>query len=233
MGVSFRLADHWDFGSSWHALDAEFCDDYPNNLIGSLDQFLSKELDSHGCFYPAPHKNIFRAFKLTPLEKVRVVIVGQDPYSTAGLATGLCFSVPDPLPTDTQRPYSLARIYNRIEADIGGKPSRSGDLEPWALDGVLLMNTVLTVAKNKPGSHRGFGWERFTNRAIELVDDQPNRFVFMLWGNEARRKAELIDRKRHCVLEAAHPRSPEFSRCDHFSRADDELKPSPVRWLRA
>jgi len=230
--VSFRLADYWDFESSWHALDAEFRESYPNNVMGSLDRLLSKELDARGCFYPAP-ENIFRAFKLTPLEKVRVVILGQDPYSAPGLATGLSFSVPDPLPTGKRRPYSLARIYNRIEADIGGKPKRTGELEPWALEGVLLLNTVLTVTKNQPGSHRGLGWECFTNRVIQVVNDRPNRVVFMLWGDEAGRKAALIDHKRHRVLGAAHPRSAEFSRCDHFSRADDELKPNPIHWLQA
>ena len=181
--------------------------------------------------WPA-YADIFKAFRLTPLEDVRVVIVGQDPYATRGLATGLCFSAGGPPPA--RRPYSLARILNRVTADIRCPPIASRNLEPWARNGVLLLNTVLTVVESKPGSHIGLGWECFTNRAIQLVNEQPNpRVVFMLWGDEAKRKAVLIDRERHKVLEDAHPRSSKFSECEHFSKANDFLRDVdqlPVCW---
>jgi len=119
--------------------------------------------DSGEAIYP--EDDVFAAFRLTKLKDVRVVIVGQDPYSTCGLATGLAFSVPDPLPTgQRRRPPSLARIYTAIETDLGKPPRRTGDLGPWACRGVLLLNAVLTVAKDEPGSHEGLGWECFTNR---------------------------------------------------------------------
>jgi uracil-DNA glycosylase len=175
---------------------------------------------------------VFRAFRLTQLENVRVVIIGQDPYATPGMATGLCFSAGVPPPG--RRPYSLSRILNRVSADIGCPPIKGRDLEPWARNGVLLLNSVLTVTEYKPGSHQGLGWESFTNRAVQLLNELPDhRVVFMLWGEQAKRKSALIDRGRHRVLEAAHPRSSDFSKCEHFSTANDFLRDTdrlPVCW---
>jgi uracil-DNA glycosylase len=167
--------------------------------------------------------DIFRAFQLTALDNVRVVIVGQDPYHQAGVATGLAFSAAD----GRRRPRSAARILNQASDNLALRPIKGANLESWAKYGVLLLNTVLTVEESEPKSHQGIGWECFTNRAIQLVNDRDDRkVVFMLWGDEAKRKKLLID-TRHEVLEAAHPssrsKSSNFSSCKHFKKANEFL----------
>jgi uracil-DNA glycosylase len=193
---------------------------------------LSATLQRAGAKLRPEKKVIFKAFRLTALDEVRVVIVGQDPYPNGKMATGLCFSAGEPPPV--RRPYSLARILNRVSASIDCGKIDDRNLEPWAKEGVLLLNTVLTVEEGKAGSHRGLGWECFTNRAIQLIDEESNRpVVFMLWGEQAKRKVLLIDQRRHKVLEDAHPRSPSFSECAHFREANDFLMGTgqePICW---
>lgn len=172
--------------------------------------------------YPHP-KNIFRAFDLCPFEKVRVVILGQDPYHGAGQANGLCFAVSE----GVVLPPSLQNIYKEIESDLGRQVEWRGDLERWAKQGVLLLNATLTVRAGAPGSHQGKGWEQFTDAAIRALAEKREHIVFLLWGRYAKEKGSMIDPSRHCILEAAHP-SPfsadkGFFGCKHFSKANDYL----------
>ncbi len=182
------------------------------------DEHLSKQV------FPAP-KNIFKAFSLTPFSKVKVVILGQDPYHGEGQAMGLSFSVPEGVPV----PPSLKNIYKEIESDLGTKKDLSnGDLESWAAQGVLLLNAVLSVVAGAPASHKGKGWEEFTDTAIKKLSDKHEHLVFMLWGNFARGKKSLIDTTKHLVLEAPRP-SPfsvhtGFFGCKHFSQCNAYLK---------
>jgi len=180
-----------------------------------------------------PPKDIFRAFDLCPFDAVRVVILGQDPYHNTGQATGLCFAVNE----GTALPPSLQNIFKEIESDVGAISSRSGDLSRWASQGVLLLNSVLTVEAHKAASHQGVGWERFTDAVIQKISDEKRGVVFMLWGNYAKKKGERIDRDKHLVLTAAHP-SPlsahnGFFGCKHFSQANAYLEkhnPPPIIW---
>jgi len=168
---------------------------------------------------------VFRAFELTPFEQTKVVIIGQDPYYNEGQANGLAFSVPP----GEELPPSLLNIYKEIEDDLGIKMDRdNGDLEPWAKQGVLLLNTCLTVSAGKPASHQGKGWERFTDSAIKELAQSDQKIIFLLWGNFAKKKAELIDENRHIILKAAHP-SPlsahnGFFKCGHFGKVNKYLK---------
>lgn len=198
-------------------LDREFGLPY----LHTLDQFLTAEA-ADGAVYPA-RDLLFNALQCTPLAKVRVVILGQDPYHGLGQAQGLCFSVP----VDQPVPPSLKNIYRELAADLLLPVAKHGDLSGWAAQGVLLLNTVLTVNAGVPGSHRGRGWERFTDQIIARVNDKQSPVVFMLWGAQALQKAALIDGGRHLVLTAAHP-SPlsayrGFFGCGHFSRANQFL----------
>lgn len=204
--------------SSWKsALEEEFRQEY----FSSLKFFLLKEKADYR-IYP-PGSQIFNAFNLTPFQKVRVVILGQDPYHGAGQAHGLCFSVP----RGTPRPPSLLNIFREMEADIGIHAPPHGDLTGWAQQGVLLLNAILTVRENHAGSHQNHGWERFTDRAIRELSEKREKLVFVLWGNYAIAKSQLIDSSRHLILTAAHP-SPlsahkGFFGCRHFSRINDFL----------
>lgn len=169
--------------------------------------------------YP-PKKDTLNAFKLTPFDEVKVVILGQDPYFSEGQANGLAFSVNDGVPL----PPSLQNIFNEIESCLRYKPNNSGNLERWAKQGVLLLNTVLTVEKNKPGSHVGFGWQQFTDNAIKKLSDERDGIIFLLWGSYAREKLDLIDNKKHYTLVTSHP-SPlsvnkGFNGCKHFQTAN-------------
>lgn len=174
--------------------------------------------------YPRP-EDIFRAFELTPFSKVKVVILGQDPYHNPGQAHGLCFSVPKEIPL----PPSLKNIYKEIESDCGcSKNNHSGDLSDWAKQGVFLLNAILSVVAHQPTSHRGVGWEKFTDQVIKTLSDNKEHLVFILWGNYARSKKALIDTSKHFVLEAPHP-SPlsaysGFFGCRHFSLCNDKLR---------
>ena len=174
--------------------------------------------------YPKP-ADMFKAFELTPFEDVKVVILGQDPYHRAGQAHGLCFSVQD----GVTPPPSLKNIYKEIESDLGTeKDFTKGNLEEWGRQGVLLLNVILSVAASQPASHRGQGWEEFTDTVIKTISEEQEGVVFMLWGNFARSKKTLIDTNKHLVLEAPHP-SPfsahtGFLGCKHFSQANEYLK---------
>mgnify|MGYP001165978053 FL=1 len=214
---------------SWYqALGAEFEQPY----MQELRAFLKREKEAGKAIYP-PGSLIFNALNSTPLAKVNVVILGQDPYHNPGQAHGLCFSV---LP-GVQPPPSLLNIYKELERDVGFKPPRHGYLQSWAEQGVLLLNAVLTVERNKPASHQGKGWERFTDRVVNVLNEEREGLVFMLWGSYAQKKGQYISRKRHLVLESAHP-SPlsahrGFLGCGHFSRANDYLRAqgkTPIDW---
>jgi uracil-DNA glycosylase len=213
---------------SWkQALQSEFDKPYFAELV----RFLHEEKAGGQVIFP-PGNRIFRAFELTPLDQVKVVIRGQDPYHGYGQAMGLCFSVPDGVPA----PPSLKNIFKEIEDDLGIRMSGRPNLEGWARQGVLLLNAVLTVRASQPASHSGIGWQQFTDSVIRCINDRCEGVVFLLWGNYARAKRELIDTSRHYVLEAAHP-SPlargAFFGCRHFSRTNDILVrqgKTPIDW---
>ena len=182
--------------------------------------------------YPQP-KNIFNAFNSTPFNKVKVVIIGQDPYHNPGQAHGLCFSVQDKVTP----PPSLKNIYKEIENDLGIKKDFSqGNLKGWTQQGVLLINSVLTVRKNQAGSHANKGWEKFTDEVIKQLSDKQTHLVFLLWGNYAKQKGAIINRTKHLVLEAAHP-SPfsahnGFFGCHHFSQTNKYLKENKKKEIK-
>lgn len=213
---------------SWgEALSAEWDKEYFRELARKLHE----EKDRGIVIYP-PGSKIFRAFDLCPLDAVKVVILGQDPYHGAGQAMGLSFSVPEGIAA----PPSLKNIFKEIESDLGIRMSGSPDLEPWARQGVLLLNSVLTVRAGVAASHAGLGWQNFTDAVIKLISERCEGVVFMLWGNYSRSKAGLIDSGRHLVLQAAHP-SPlargAFFGCRHFSQANAYLVRtgrSPINW---
>lgn len=213
---------------SWHdALSAEFDKDY----FIKLTDFVRGEYMSGRQVYPAP-KNIFAAFDLCPLDNVKVVIIGQDPYHEPGQAHGLCFSVLPPTPV----PPSLINIYKEIENDIGRKSITNGDLTDWARQGVLLLNSTLTVAAHVAASHAGRGWETFTDAVIRALAAREN-IVYMLWGAYAQRKAEIVDPARNLILKSVHPSPLSASRGffgnHHFSRANEYLVAhgkTPIEW---
>ena len=197
-----------------------------------LELFLKAQYENGVTIYP-PRNRVFAALEHTQFYDVRVVILGQDPYHGPNQANGLCFSVMPGAPV----PPSLANIYRELNDDVGCLLPLHGCLHSWAKQGVLLINSVLTVEKSAPGSHRGKGWEVFTDAIITLLNDKHKDLVFLLWGSNARKKAVLIDRQRHMVLEAAHP-SPlsayrGFYGCKHFSRCNTYLKhigKTPIDW---
>ena len=204
---------------SWkQVLADEFSSLYFKNLAAFV-----KEAYSKGIVYP-PGKYIFEAFNRTPFDKVKVVILGQDPYHEPNQAHGLCFSVQK----GVRLPPSLVNIYKELEDEFGTKfLDRDGDLSHWADQGVLLLNATLTVAAGNAGSHQGRGWEMFTDAVVSKLAEQRENLVFMLWGSYARRKGAVINRKRHLVLECAHP-SPlsvyrGFFGCGHFKNANEYL----------
>lgn len=215
---------------SWRGrLQGEFDSDY----FGQLAAFVRNAYRS-GTVYP-PGGKIFEAFNLTPFDKVKVVIIGQDPYHGPNQAHGLCFSVRP----GVEVPPSLVNIYKELDGEYpgGGFSQRNGDLSHWAEQGVLLLNATLTVAAGCAGSHQGKGWERFTDAAIAKLAGEREGLVFMLWGSYAQRKGAMIDRRRHLVLEAPHP-SPlsafrGFFGCGHFRRCNEYLESrgvTPIKW---
>ncbi|NWN81407.1 MAG: uracil-DNA glycosylase [Halomonas sp.] len=215
--------------TSWgHWLEDEFESPY----MQSLRDFLAAEKAARKVIYPHSSE-WFRAFELTPLERVKVVILGQDPYHGPGQAHGLCFSVRP----GVRVPPSLVNIYKELAADVGCHPVTHGNLERWACQGVLMLNASLTVEQGSAGSHRGRGWETFTDRAIETVSTHAGPSVFLLWGSHARKKKALVDTSRHLVLESPHP-SPlsahrGFFGNHHFSRANAFLVEhgrEPIDW---
>ncbi|WND01825.1 uracil-DNA glycosylase [Temperatibacter marinus] len=200
--------------------------------LSELEKFLGQEKAAGKIIYPS-EKDIFSAFNHTPFDEVKIVILGQDPYHGSGQAHGLCFSVPEAV----KIPPSLRNIYKEIERDIGIKAPDHGNLTDWTNQGVLLLNSVLTVEHSKAASHQKKGWEGFTDAVIEILNEQGNSIVFMLWGAYAQRKASFVDKKKHLVLEAVHP-SPlsahkGFIGCGHFGLANDYLIENgkePVNW---
>ncbi len=196
-----------------------------------LQNYVFEERGNHHV-YP-PHEHVFKAFHLTPYEEVKALILGQDPYHGHGQANGLCFSVDPSMPI----PPSLRNIFKELEEDLGTDIPPSGNLEPWAKRGVLLLNATLTVRANQAGSHQGKGWEIFTDEVIKAVNEKERRVVFLLWGAFARKKKDLINLKRHVVIESPHP-SPlsahrGFLGSKPFSRANKALQEvgiGPVDW---
>ncbi|SEK42759.1 uracil-DNA glycosylase [Halomonas daqiaonensis] len=207
-------------------------DEFDAPYMQSLRDFLAAEKAARKVIYPHS-THWFRAFELTPLDTVKVVILGQDPYHGPNQAHGLCFSVRP----GVRVPPSLANIYKELQADVGFQPVDHGNLEYWARQGVLLLNTSLTVEQGNAGSHRGKGWETFTDRAIATVSEHAEPSVFLLWGSHARQKKALVDTSRHLVLESPHP-SPlsahrGFFGNHHFSRANAflvEQGREPIDW---
>jgi len=205
--------------TSWKdALHEEFNKDY----FIDLKLFLQEEKKKYRVFPPG--QLIFNAFNHTPFEKVKVVLLGQDPYHGAGQAHGLCFSVPDGVP----KPPSLVNILLELKSDLGCPEPLNGNLTRWADQGVLLLNATLTVRENQAGSHHGHGWETFTDSAISLLSQHREGLIFMLWGNYAIAKRSLIDPSRHLILTTVHP-SPlsahrGFFGCRHFSQANNFLR---------
>jgi uracil-DNA glycosylase len=182
--------------------------------------------------YP-PREHIFNAFNLCPLEEVRVVILGQDPYHGKDQAHGLSFSVPD----GVKIPPSLRNIYQELESDLGVTPPQSGNLEHWAKQGVLLLNSTLTVEDGQAGFHQGWGWERFTDEVIRLVSDKREHVVFILWGKYAEAKSSLIDKSKHLILTSPHPSSLSAHRgffgSKPFSKTNNYLTSigkKPIEW---
>ncbi len=199
--------------------------------FASLRKFV-KEVYAKEQILP-PQETIYAALQLCSLAKTRVVILGQDPYPTPGHAHGLAFSVQHPIAP----PPSLRNILKEIESDVGSSQIQGGDLTPWAQQGVLLLNTILTVRAGAPLSHAGQGWEDFTDEIIKTIAQKRENVVFMLWGSKAKAKSKFIDAKRHCILTAAHP-SPlsawnGFFGCKHFSQANAYLTThhyDPIIW---
>jgi uracil-DNA glycosylase len=210
------------------ALEAEFHAPY----MAALRAFLHAEKSARKIIFPHS-SNWFRALSLTPLETVRVVILGQDPYHGDGQAEGLCFSVPH----GQRIPPSLVNIYKELHSDLGLAPARHGCLEPWARQGVLLLNAVLTVERGRAASHQGQGWERVPDAVIRAVDRQERPVVFILWGAYAQKKAAFVDQTRHLVIRSAHPSplsahggffgSRPFSRANAFLVAHGS---APIDW---
>jgi len=206
--------------------------EFGSPYMAALRQFLLDEKAKGRRIFPKGSE-YFRALDLTPLDKVRVVILGQDPYHGEGQAHGLCFSVRPGVRT----PPSLVNIYKELQSDLGIAPARHGFLEHWAEQGVLLLNSVLTVQMANAASHQGKGWEKFTDAIIRLVNEKTEPVVFMLWGSYAQRKASFVDTRRHLVLKAPHP-SPlsahsGFFGCRHFSLANSFLESKglpPIDW---
>jgi uracil-DNA glycosylase len=223
MSETFALEDSWKA-----ALSSEVSAPY----MAELRAFLTSEIDAGKQVFPQGPE-YFSALDLTPLDQVKVVILGQDPYHGDGQAHGLCFSVQP----DVRVPPSLKNIYKELESDLGIPKASHGYLESWAQQGVLLLNSVLTVERGLAASHRGRGWERFTDAVIAKVNELPHPVVFLLWGSYAQKKAGFVDTSRHLVLRAPHP-SPlsahsGFLGCRHFSKANAFLKKNgmePIDW---
>lgn len=217
-----------NIGNDWDEL---LKDAFSSEWYNELRQFLKEEYSRH-TVYPDMH-DIFNALKATPYSSVKAVILGQDPYHNPGEAHGMCFSVKP----GVKIPPSLVNIFKEINSDLGIPIPDNGYLKPWAEQGVLLLNTILTVRRNEPFSHKGKGWEKLTDTVIKRLNERPDPVVFLLWGAPARSKKSLITNPRHFVLEAAHP-SPlsaynGFFGCRHFSETNSilfSLGKTPINW---
>ncbi|MCR4564618.1 MAG: uracil-DNA glycosylase [Bacteroidales bacterium] len=206
-------------------------DEFEKPYFQEMAAFLHRRKEQGAVIYPRG-KDIFKAFELTPFYRVKVVILGQDPYHNPGQAMGLSFSVPDEVPA----PPSLKNIFKEIESDLGVRLSGRPNLEKWALQGVLMLNATLTVEAGQANSHSRIGWQTFTDKVIEKLSQEREGIVFLLWGRFAREKKALIDGTKHLVLEAAHP-SPlaggAFFGCRHFSQTNQWLASrgqEPIDW---
>ncbi len=196
-----------------------------------IRQFLKEEYGTH-TVYPDMY-DIFNCFRYTPFHTVKAVLLGQDPYHGAGQAHGLCFSVQEGIP----QPPSLVNMFKELKSDLGYDAPRNGTLTKWAREGVLLMNTSLTVREHQPNSHANCGWSWFTDSVIKLLSDKKEGLVFLLWGGNARKKVPLIDEKKHLILQCAHP-SPlsaynGFFGCKHYSKTNEYLQSNgktPIDW---
>lgn len=205
--------------------------EFKKPYYAKLYKKIREEYGSHQIFPPSDE--IFTAFELTPLSEVKVVIIGQDPYHGEGQAHGLCFSVKP----DVEMPPSLVNIYKELSDDLGCYIPNNGYLIKWAKQGVLLLNTVLTVRAHQANSHRGIGWEEFTDAAIRILNEQDRPIVFLLWGRPAQMKKSMLNNPKHLILEAPHP-SPlsayrGFFGCGHFSKTNEFLRENglePVDW---
>lgn len=221
--ADIKLEESWK-----ERLEPEFASPY----MRELKAFLVEEKQQGKHIFPKGSE-YFRALDLTPLDEVSVVILGQDPYHGAGQAHGLCFSVRP----DVRIPPSLVNIYKEMEADLGIPPARHGFLESWAKQGVLLLNSVLTVEEGRAAAHQGQGWEKFTDAVIRIVNEECDSVVFILWGSYAQKKAAFVDTERHLVLKAPHP-SPlsahaGFFGSKPFSRTNAYLEEhgrTPIDW---
>ena len=221
------IANNVKIHPSWNEL---LSDQFSAPYFINLKAFLTEE-KKHFTIYPAGNK-IFAAFDHTPFENVKVVIIGQDPYHGAGQANGLCFSVS----TGISKPPSLVNIFKELKDDLGIPMPQSGNLESWADQGVLLLNSTLTVRAGEAGSHQNKGWELFTDAIIKKISEQKKGVVFLLWGRFAHTKEGLIDQSKHYILKAAHP-SPlargAFFGCKHFSKTNELLLKQglkPIDW---
>ncbi|MFN4000084.1 uracil-DNA glycosylase [Algoriphagus sp.] len=220
--MQIKIEDSWKIALS---------DVFELDFFQRLVSFVKDEYQNHQVFPPG--KEIFNAFQHCPLQSVKVVILGQDPYHGLGQAHGLSFSVKPGVPF----PPSLLNIFKEIKADLGNDMPPNGDLTRWADQGVFLLNATLTVKANQAGSHQNQGWEAFTDEVIKVINSQRENVVFMLWGAYAQKKAELIDSEKHFILRAPHP-SPlsahrGFLGCGHFSKANQyliEQKIEPIQW---
>lgn len=217
-----------DIEDAWYeALKEEFAAPY----FVDIKSFLLEEKKRHVVFPPSPL--IFNAFNLTPFDDVKVVILGQDPYHNVGQAHGLAFSVPDGI----QKPPSLQNIFKELNQDLGIAIPEQGNLEKWAKEGVLLLNASLTVRAHEAASHAKIGWQRFTDAAIKALSDKKQNLVFILWGNYAIAKENLIDHNKHLILKTVHPSPLSASRgffgCHHFSKTNEYLinhNIKPIDW---
>jgi len=217
-----------DIEESWKEI---LYNEFQSEYFIALKDFLQQEKKQHSIYPPGPY--IFSAFNHTPVQKVKVVILGQDPYHGPGQAHGLCFSVPPGIPA----PPSLVNIFKELKTEFGFPIPDHGNLEKWANQGVLLLNATLTVRANLAGSHQKKGWEQFTDQVIRELSSNRSGLVFLLWGNYAKAKESLIDKTKHHVLKAAHP-SPlsaynGFFGCNHFIMTNDFLikqGQSPIDW---
>ena len=214
--------------SDWQEV---FKDEIQKEYYKTLINKIEKEYETK-TIYPKK-EDIFNAFKFTPFKKVKVVIIGQDPYHQKNQAHGLCFSVKP----EVKIPPSLRNIYKELESDLGLTPADNGYLESWAKEGVLMLNTIFTVEDSTPGSHKNLGWEKFTKSVIKKLNEKDEPIIFLLWGNFAKSFKSLIDENKHFILEAAHP-SPlsayhGFFGCKHFSKTNNLLKKmnvEPIDW---
>lgn len=197
-------------------------DEFHKDYFIKIKEFLLEEKKKHIVFPPGPL--IFNAFNFTPFDKVKVVLLGQDPYHGPGQAHGLCFSVPNGI----QKPPSLINIFKEIQSDLGISAPRGGNLEKWAKQGVLLLNATLTVRAHEAGAHQKKGWEQFTDAAISAISRERKGVVFLLWGAYAQAKVSLIDQSKHHILTAPHPSPLSVARgfygCKHFSKTNELLR---------